>query len=132
MSKVVIGYVASESGELVLQRGLELARALGAEVHLVTGFSDGPAVGDEVTPQREAAEEELRAVAERLGDEVAAQTHTVPRAPSAAILEVAEQIGADVIVIGNHRAQGLVRLLGNVASAVVSHASCNVFVVKST
>jgi nucleotide-binding universal stress UspA family protein len=132
-SKVVVGYVASESGERVLESGLELARALGAEVHLVTGFSDGTASGDEPTPQRRAAEEELGAVAERVGgDDLDVLTHVVPRAPAAAILDACEQIGPDVIVIGNHRAQGRARLLGSVASAVVSQAACNVLVVKSS
>lgn len=133
MSTVLIGYVASESGERVLQDGLELARAGGAQVHLVTGFSDGPAIGDEQTPEYRAAKQELDAVAERVavgGLDVSA--HVVPRAPAAAILEVADQVDPDVIVVGNYRAQGRARLLGSVASAIVAQAGCNVLVVKSS
>jgi nucleotide-binding universal stress UspA family protein len=131
-TKVAIGYVASDSGERVLEAGLELARALGAEVHLVTGFSDGAARGDEPTPQRRAAEDELAAVAERAGGGLEVRVHVVPRAPAAAILGVAEEVGSDVIVVGNQRAQGRSRLMGSVASAIVSQAACNVLVVKST
>jgi nucleotide-binding universal stress UspA family protein len=131
-STVVIGYVASESGERVLAEGMAVARALGAQVHLVTGFSDGVARGDEPTPQQRAAEQELGAVAERLGaGGLDVRAHVVPRAPTAAILEVADQVGPDLIVVGNRRAQGRARLLGSVASAVVAQAACNVLVVKS-
>lgn len=51
--------------------------------------------------------------------------------PRLAILEITEQWGADLIVIGSHGYSGLKRfLLGSVSLAVVSHAKCSVEVVR--
>jgi nucleotide-binding universal stress UspA family protein len=132
MSKVVIGYDPSEGGERAFQAGIELASALGAEVHLVTAFSDGPKTGDEPTPQRREADQMLEQAAGRIDlPEGEVHRHAVPRAPAAALVEVASEVGADVIVIGNRGAQSKTRALGSVASAVVARASCSVFVVKT-
>jgi nucleotide-binding universal stress UspA family protein len=46
------------------------------------------------------------------------------------ILEVADRIGADLIVMGNHRPHGVERVLGTVASRVVSHADRSVLLVR--
>jgi len=52
--------------------------------------------------------------------------------PKAAIVDRAQAIGADFIVIGSHNGGGLGRfLLGGVASAVVRHAPCSVEVVRT-
>ena len=55
----------------------------------------------------------------------------VPGSPRAAILDEAESWGADLIVLGSHGYSAWKRLLlGSVAQAVVSHASCSVEVVR--
>lgn len=47
------------------------------------------------------------------------------------VLEEAEAWGADIIVVGSHR-PGMDRfLIGSSAGAIVSHARCSVFVVRS-
>jgi nucleotide-binding universal stress UspA family protein len=51
--------------------------------------------------------------------------------PRSAIVDEAEQWGADLIVVGSHGRTGLTRwLLGSVAQAVVGHAPCSVEVVR--
>jgi hypothetical protein len=51
--------------------------------------------------------------------------------PAAAIVELARQRGADLIVMGSHGRTGLSRLLlGSVAEGVIGHAACPVLVVK--
>ncbi len=48
------------------------------------------------------------------------------------ILEIAEQWGADLIVLGSHGRRGLDRaLIGSVAEAVARHARCSVQIVRS-
>lgn len=48
------------------------------------------------------------------------------------IAEVADQIGADLIVVGTHGRTGLSRaLLGSVAEEVVRHAPCDVLTVRT-
>jgi universal stress protein A len=52
--------------------------------------------------------------------------------PEAVILAVAEEIGADLIVMGTHGRTGLRRLLmGSVAEHIVRHAPCPVLTVRN-
>jgi nucleotide-binding universal stress UspA family protein len=51
--------------------------------------------------------------------------------PRSAIVDEADEWGADLIVVGSHGRTGLKRLfLGSVAQTVVSHAPCSVEVVR--
>lgn len=51
--------------------------------------------------------------------------------PRHALLETAESEKVDLIVLGSHGRSGIAKLLiGSVASHVVTHAHCNVLVVK--
>jgi len=51
--------------------------------------------------------------------------------PRSAIVDEADEWGADLIVVGSHGRTGLTRwLLGSVAQAVVGNASCSVEVVR--
>ena len=51
--------------------------------------------------------------------------------PAREILRVAQEIGADLIVLGTHGRRGVARaLLGSVAEQVVRRASCSVLTVK--
>jgi nucleotide-binding universal stress UspA family protein len=132
MAKVVVGYFPSESAERAFAAGVELATALGAVLHIVAAFEDGPRGGIEITDERRQAEALVAGAAARVDRSVQAVGHAIPAAPADAILQVAQEVGADVVVVGNRNAQGARRVLGSVASAVVSHAPCNVLVAKTT
>ena len=59
------------------------------------------------------------------------EQHLTQAQPSAAIVELADKIGADLIVIGTRGLSGLKHvLLGSVAERTVRHASCPVLTVK--
>ena len=49
--------------------------------------------------------------------------------PAHAILEAAEQVDADLIVIGSHRLHGLDHLFGTTSGSVATRAPCSVYVV---
>jgi nucleotide-binding universal stress UspA family protein len=133
MSTVVIGYDASETGSRAFEAGVELAAALDAEIHLVTAFTDGSGGGLTITDERRAAERRLERAVERIkGGRSKITQHAIPEDPAEAIVRVATEVEADVIVIGNRGAQGAHRVLGSVASSIVGHAPCSVFVVKTT
>ncbi len=52
--------------------------------------------------------------------------------PDSRIVETAEEIGADLIILGSHGYKRWERLLlGSVSSSVVHHAHCSVLVVRS-
>ena len=61
------------------------------------------------------------------------QTEVALGDPREVILRVAQEQNADLIVVGSHGRSGIPKLLmGSVASHVVTHAPCNVLVVKTS
>ena len=76
----------------------------------------------------EAAVERLQS---RLGDAVEIKGKTTLGSPKRVILDEAESLKADLIVVGSHGYPTWERLLlGSVSQAVVSHAKCSVEVVR--
>lgn len=72
-----------------------------------------------------------RVEADLKGAGMRAEGQVVRGDPREAIVHVARGDKADLIVMGSHGRSGLTKLLlGSVASYVVSHAPCNVLVVK--
>ena len=64
---------------------------------------------------------------------VEAEPHPHQGDPADAILDVAEQTGADLIVVGNKGMTGAKRfLLGSVPNKVSHHAPCGVYIVRTT
>ncbi len=60
-------------------------------------------------------------------------THAREGDPADAILEVAEQTDADLIVVGNKGMTGARRfLLGSVPNKISHHAPCSVYIVRTT
>ena len=74
------------------------------------------------------ATEELPKVAKDAGVEGSAELMLRSGRPHNQILEVADEIGADLIVIASHQPGLGDYLLGSVASKVVRHAKCSVLV----
>lgn len=48
------------------------------------------------------------------------------------ICSEAERVGAELIVVGNKRTQGVSRVLGAVAAKVLSHTPCDVYIAHTT
>jgi nucleotide-binding universal stress UspA family protein len=132
ISTVVVGVDSSSRSARVLDAASEVAAAIGSQLHVVTAFVDGSAGGLEITRERRAAEQLLdrHVNATRLASRV--EKHALPEKPADAILRIASEFNADLVVVGNRRAQGTQRVLGSVASDVVAHAPCNVLVVKTS
>jgi len=132
-STIVIGLDESDTARQACQEGVQLAAQLGATVHLVTAYSDSSTTSDEVTAERRDAEDMIAARAAECGsDERQIVTHALRGSPVATILKVAEDVDADLIVVGNRGMTGVRRVLGSVASAITTQAPCTVLVVKTT
>jgi len=110
----------------------------GAELHLLHVI-DTSAEADSTTLAENAKEREARhqkhldhAAALILElDLVRAQEHLVLGSPKGVVLEVAAELGADLIVVGTHGRTGINRLLvGSVAELIVRSAHCPVLVVR--
>jgi nucleotide-binding universal stress UspA family protein len=126
---IVIGVSREDTSSTAATAGIALARALGAHVHLIGAYeADDPAATKVETDASRATRAHLDAVA-RLDDQ-GFTTHARPGDPADAILNVAEEVGADLIVVGSvgmHR-----RVLGSVPNTVAHRANCSVTIVKTT
>ena len=83
---------------------------------------------------REDVDVMLEAAAE-LAREAGVQTRAYPRQgdPADAILDVAEETEADLIIVGNKGMTGAKRfLLGSVPNKVSHHAPCSVLIIRTT
>jgi len=123
-----------------------LAKLTGAELSIVSAFSpvsdrrvkdtqdEAPAdVRYEIGPREDVnlVLDAAAAAARKEGIEV--QTHPVEGEPAEAILTVAEDTKADLIVVGNKGMTGARRfLLGSVPNNVSHHAPCSVIIVRTT
>lgn len=131
----------SEPSARALEYACELAGALGARIHLVHAYQ-APLL--EVTPYhvaipqgvfeaaRNAANDQLEALRLKLAKQgTETQAHLREgSAPPDAIADAAEEIGADLIVIGTHGHTGLKHaLLGSVAERTLRLARCPVLTV---
>lgn len=147
MQKIVVGYDGSDTARKAADEAANLAVTMDAELHVVTVVTDDPAkhgfrvevaegeVIDAVEVRREGLRKRAAATAAAL-DGAYGDLTVVPVVligPAArALVEYAEDVDADVIVVGNRRVQGISRVLGSVAIDVLRDARCAVYVAKTT
>ncbi|MCA9680096.1 MAG: universal stress protein [Kofleriaceae bacterium] len=142
--QVVVAYDFSETADLALERAVELAcRAPHHILHFVTAIDPHRGLGlepNEVVDYHY-AERIQDLLTERLKNIFTARAPTTEvhffvhaRIGNAVdeILGLAEDVGADLVVIGSHGRTGLRRiLLGSVSEAVVRNARCAVIIARA-
>ena len=145
---IVAGTDGSETAERAVRQAVALAARFGARLHLVSAH----ALDADAAPP-----DDLRTVPDRLSDlgwqvttEGAAEaalaraaepirhagvdvvTHTRRGDPVGALIAVAEEEGADLIVVGSKGVRSARRLVvGSVAGSLLRHAPCGVYVVRT-
>ena len=62
---------------------------------------------------------------------VRTQAHVLPGDPADVILQVAREVDADLIVVGNRGMHGARRVLGSVPNTLSHHAECSVLIVQT-
>ena len=107
-----------------------------ATAGLESGFAGGMVSDSEVdrawTLVEQDAREAIERTGERLGVEVPVEQVTRAGEAGPAICHLAEEIGADVIVVGS-RGRGAIKraLLGSVSTHITNNAPCPVVVVRA-
>ncbi|MFY9588900.1 MAG: universal stress protein [Actinomycetota bacterium] len=146
--RIVVGVDGSPTARAALAQAIALAKELGALLHVVTAYRSGAQVtalavdpvGAVVGAGAAIAEEDLRGeadaiLAEAAGEATAAgvgvETSALAEDASEAILDTAERIDADLIIVGNRGMTGAKRLLGSVPNRVAHHAACSVMIVHT-
>lgn len=144
--RIVVGTDGSDTAGEAVRQAIELARVTGAKLDVVSAFEPvsqsrlreegGEVPGDvayAVGP-REDVNVVLESAAGAAGQVgVEATTHPREGDPADALLDVAEETGADLVVVGNKGMTGAKRfLLGSVPNKVSHHAPCSVYIVRTT
>ena len=110
-----------------------IALSAAAPVFVGPGEAAAPMVIDQLNEGQLKYHKDVAARAEKTLKDAGfkAQGRVLHSDPRTALIETAEREKADLIVVGSHGRSGLAKLLiGSVATHVVTHAHCNVLVVK--
>lgn len=144
--RIVVGTDGSETAAEAVRQAIGLAKLTGATLSLVSAYS--PVSGRRVQAEQSEAPADVQyeigpredvnfildaAAAEAKKEGIEVQTHPVEGDPADAILNVAEETKADLIVVGNKGMTGARRfVLGSVPNNVSHHAPCSVIIVRTT
>jgi nucleotide-binding universal stress UspA family protein len=144
---LLVAVDGSEIGHRALEEALDIAHATKASMHAVHVVQTGvyPTVILDSLEPPDIAQQAVLDSLEREADEVLADaerraaatgTRITPHKrwghPGAEIIALAQELGADLIVVGSHGRGRLDRLfLGSISSYVVDHATSTVMVVRT-
>jgi nucleotide-binding universal stress UspA family protein len=139
---ILLATDGSEEAQLASTTAADLAEKTNSELHVLTVGPDYPLYElpehpaefeDVLRENRREAKEVLEQQAKRIEESGVSvkETHLREGRADEEIVEVAEEIGAGLIVMGS-RGYGRLRraLLGSVSDAVVRHAHCPVTIVR--
>lgn len=137
--KIVVGTDGSPTAKRAVAEAVRLAKALGGELHVVSAYdqTQGMALASAaavvVTPvdDQEILDSTLSEAAASV-EGVPVTTHPMRGDPADALVSVAEEVGASLIVVGNRGMHGMKRVLGSVPNSVSHRARCNVLIVATT
>lgn len=139
---IVVGLDRSDRGAIAVEEALGLARDTGATLHAVHVVHPAVEAGTVTskawqavidTERRDVEDSRARLLADatRLGVPVEFHTSGMSDIPEA-ILATAEEVGADLVVVGNRGMTGKARfVLGSVPNKVAHRCHCSVLIVNT-
>ncbi len=147
---IVVGTDGSQTADRAVQEAAKLAKAFDVPLHVVSAYraatptasmaslaavevgAAAVMLGDWMLDVRSSVVDCLDELSAGLrADGVKVETHALPGSPVDAILKVAEDCRADLVVVGNKGMNGARRVLGSVPNSVAHKAPCTVLVVKT-
>lgn len=139
---IVVGTDGSERAGVAVSEALNLAKVSGAKVHAVNAVHPAVEAGyveskagqltiDSARQVMEQVRSQLQAEADRLG--VTMEIHNPGNGDAAdTLLQTAETLGADLIVVGNRGMSGVTRfVMGSVPNKISHNATCSVLIVNT-
>ena len=144
--RIVVGTDGSDTATEAVRQATELAKISGGTLGIVAAFEPVPQtrvreeraelpgdVSHAVGPREDVNVILDTAVGRAKQEGVEAEPYPRQGDPADAILDVAEETNADLIVVGNKGMTGAKRfLLGSVPNKVSHHAPCSVYIVRTT
>jgi nucleotide-binding universal stress UspA family protein len=140
ISTIAVGTDGTATANEAVRQAAEIAKRFEAKLVLLSVFHDsgrgGGGNGEDIELQRASNPvARVKSILERLEEDlklegIATETRADAGDPAKVLVRLAEECGADLLVIGNkgmHR-----RVLGSVPNTVTHSADCSVLVVKTT
>jgi nucleotide-binding universal stress UspA family protein len=144
-TRIVVGTDGSDTAEEAVSQAIDLAKLTGATLSIVSAFApiskrriqdeqEGapPDIANQIGPREDVNLVLDAAAAKARAAGVEVQTHPIEGDASDALLNVAEEIKADLIMVGNKGMTGARRILGSVPNNVSHHARASVMIVQTT
>jgi nucleotide-binding universal stress UspA family protein len=145
-NRIVVGTDGSETATDAVRTAIELAKISKAKLEIVSAYEPVPQqrlreeaegisgdVSHAVNPREDVQFVLDKAAAEAKKAKVEVVTHPREGDPADAILDVAEENDADLVLVGNKGMTGARRfLLGSVPNKISHHSPCDVWIVKTT
>ena len=143
--RIVVGTDGSETANEAVKRAAELAQTAGASLDIVSAYEpvapsrlreeavEVPKDLEWAVNPREDVDHTLTEARALVDAELEVVCHARQGNPADAILDVAEEVAADLIVVGNKGMTGARRfLLGSVPNRISHHAPCAVLIIRTT
>lgn len=146
---IVVGTDGSDSAASAVRQAAELAKAGGGTLHIVHAYQtmnmgtlamsagsgastiDVEGVNASIEAQAQTVCRHAGAIAQ--AEDVKCEIHSVPGDPCDALISVAEQVQADLLVVGNRGMTGLKRfMLGSVPNKISHHAPCSILIADTS
>lgn len=132
MGTIVVGFVSKPEGRAAVRRGIDEARLRGSKLVVLNSHRGGREFDGEKAIEVERGLEEVRAELEESGVEHDIRQLVRGQEVAEDVVAVAEETGADLIVIGLRRRTPVGKLLlGSNAQRILLDAPCAVLAVKA-
>lgn len=137
-SRIIVGIDLSSACENVVERAAKLASLCDAELHIAHIIEPlSFAYGGELPVDFSGLDEEIATQARTKVANISEhwqipmhKQHIVTGRPDKELQHIAEQISADLIVVGTHGRQGFALLLGSTSNGVLHGCPCDVLAIK--
>jgi nucleotide-binding universal stress UspA family protein len=136
---VVVGADESPTASEAVRQAIELVKLTGGKLHIVTAYGHQQlSAGGEGEFAKSVSTSEL---AQSLLDDLASRArlagvevtvHGKAGSPANLICDVAAEVDADLIIVGNKGMKGARRVLGSVPNSVAHQAPCSVLIAATT
>jgi nucleotide-binding universal stress UspA family protein len=141
--RIVVGTDGSETATKALKDAAKLAAQTDAELHIVSGYHAKTGLrvtgaGSNVEGWMVSSVDEVAGILSDAADiarreKVTIKTHNEEGDPAKALVTIAKQVEADLVVVGNRGMKGVKRfVLGSVPNDVAHKAPCAVLILKTT
>ena len=140
-TKILVATDGSPDSSLAVRKAAEMARAFGAELHVVhvvpvtdsyhlfAADDEGPSLYEEDRHKAQELLDEQVQLAEEAGGNVAGK-YLRTGEPDSEVIALGEELEAGMIVAGSRGDGRLRRPIGGVSSSIAAHAHCPVLVVR--